>query len=288
MQVISPRKRADHAIVVSLAKTGTNLVANLMRALGYHCVGQGLRETYQEIDEKLAGWSSRTPANKGGLWHSDDLVRLIHEFPPHTCLFLHRIDFSPSLLDWCLCYEPPLLFNYRDPRDALLSLMNYLLLRANDRFTELPWNYIHAQILSAISDPDQQLSYAIQHMDRHIVTFREHSWLLYHPNVCKISYERLVGANGGGDDQLQRSVVADVMGHVGMRGDPASLARGLYNPGARTFHQGKVQGWAGIFNEQHVRAFERKYADILATYGYPLHPVTALHAVASANLAHER
>jgi hypothetical protein len=266
-------EKAPYVVVVSLAKSGTNLVANLMRSLGYKCIGHGLRDSYEELWEKLARFGSSTDNPKDGFSHPDRMLKVLKEYPKYTCLFVHRMEIGSHLLEWCTSNEPRFFYNYRDPRDTLISLVNYLLLRASDHYTEMPWNMIHASILAGFKDSDEQMMFAIQNMESHTARFRNHAWMLHHPSVCKIAYEKLVGPLGGGNSGMQRSTVRDVMLHLGISGgDVEPLLDSLYDRNTRTFYKGRIGAWKDVFTQAHISEFERKYADILSVYGYSGRP----------------
>ncbi len=103
-----------------------------------------------------------------------------------------------------------MLFNYRDPRDSLLSLVNYLLQRANEPYSQFASNVIFAEILEAMPSASAQLDFAIAHMGEHVEKYSRNSWLLFHPLVAKLSFEELVGADGGGSESQQRATILRV------------------------------------------------------------------------------
>ena len=111
-----------YVVVVSLQKCGTNLVARMMSdAFGCHCVGHGIRDSFDEILARLhakepGASDSRSLFSRPGL-----MLDVLREYPPQTCMFLHGLKVGSHLLDWCSTREPRILFNYRDPRDSLLS-----------------------------------------------------------------------------------------------------------------------------------------------------------------------
>ena len=111
-----------YVVVVSLQKCGTNLVARMMSdAFGYHCVGHGIRDSFDEILARLhakepGASDSRSLFSRPGL-----MLDVLREYHPHTCTVLHGLQVGSHLLDWCSTREPRILFNYRDPRDSLLS-----------------------------------------------------------------------------------------------------------------------------------------------------------------------
>lgn len=195
------------------------------------------------------------------------MVRL-EGYDKPTCLFLHRLDIGSYLQEWCETGRFQIFYNYRDPRDALISLICYLSGEANQEYTKLPWNMVYASILATMPSFDDRLSFAISHMGLHTNKYRDFVWLYYHPKVCKIAYEDLVGPRGGGSTATQKDVLDRVARHLGVTSTDCSESSELYDPAGRTFRQGAIGQWMNVFKANHVREFSQRYGDILRTYGY--------------------
>ncbi|MFD1129533.1 hypothetical protein ACFQ3J_15275 [Paenibacillus provencensis] len=58
--------------------------------------------------------------------------------------------------------------------------------------------FIFAEILKAMPSASVQLDFAIEHMGEHVEKYSQNSWLLFHSSVAKLSFEELVGTEGGG------------------------------------------------------------------------------------------
>lgn len=167
-----------HIVVVSPQKSGTNLVARMMAdAFGYRCIGHGIRDSFDEVLTRLHAKDPGVSDRRSLFSRPDMLFEVLREYPPQTCLFLHGLKVGSHLLDWC-SKEPPILFNYRDPRDSLLSLVNYLLQRANEPYSQFARNLIFAEILKAMPSASAQLDFAIAHMGEHVEKYSQNSWLL--------------------------------------------------------------------------------------------------------------
>lgn len=256
-----------YVVVVSLQKSGTNLVARLMRdAFGYRCIGHGIRESFDEVQERLR---VRGGATERGSRFSDPglMLDVLHDYPPGTCLFLHGLEVGGHLSGWTATKEPPILFNHRDPRDSLLSLVNYLLQRANDPYSPFARNTIYGEILASMPDPAAQLDFAIEQMGDHVEKFTRNSWMLFHPAVATLSFEELVGADGGGSRSAQEASVRRIADFLECT--PRQQDVQLYDPSVRTFHRGQVGAWREQFTATQVATFARLHGDVLRTYGYP-------------------
>lgn len=322
--------RAERVLVVSLQKSGTHLIAELMKNLGYVVWGSisvgeeddfpfdreardlaasmvlsplqrlGLRlvrfsSLYDRITEKAlmllaVSWAERlgTPwPSRHGYAHLHFLYRhprllglsahSIEDTPSKTCMITQELPLGRTdglfIKHWNRTGKPAIIFNYRDPRDVKLSFINYLTGKTasgeHDGYAEY---FVYEKILHALADDDERLMHAILdpgfpgHRD-----FEESLWMLKHPGVCKVSYEELVGASGGGSDEKQLAAVARVLEHLGIEEEPDKVSQGIYTSKSRTFHKGRIGKWRTAFKPEHHRAFNKRFSDLLKLYGYPLH-----------------
>jgi len=166
---------------------------------------------------------------------------------------------------WISESQPPLVFNYRDPRDVLVSLTHYLLASPSPNY----WLMATASILKSLSTMHQRLDYLIRCTPRFLdLAFRQHLWLLFHPAVCKVSFEELVGPRGGGSAIAQAWAVLKLMDHLSVEGDPESIASTLFSNEARTFRKGQIGSWRAEFSPGNIMEFNKRFGDLLKLYGY--------------------
>ncbi|MBV1849979.1 sulfotransferase domain-containing protein [Catellatospora tritici] len=255
-------------VVVSLQKSGTNLVARMMAdAFGYRCIGHGIRDSFDELLTRLHAKEPGVSDRRSLFSRPGMMLDVLEEYPPRTCLFLHGLEVGSHLLNWCSTREPRILFNYRDPRDSLLSLVNYLLQRANEPYSQFARNVIFAEILEAMPSASAQLDFAITHMGEHVEKYNRNSWLLFHPSVAKLSFEELVGTDGGGSESQQRATIRRVGEFLGIA--PRDEEPRLFDSSVRTFFRGQIGAWRDVYSPEQTRTFGRLYGDVLRTYGYP-------------------
>lgn len=263
----------SHIVVVSLQKSGTNLAARMMTdAFGYRCIGHGIRDSFPELLTRLHAKEPGVSDRRSLFSRPDMLFEVLREYPPQTCLFLHGLKVGNHLLNWCSNGGPPILFNYRDPRDSLLSLVNYLLQRANEPYSQFAKNLIFAEILNSMPSASAQLDFAIAQMGEHVEKYSENSWLLFHPSVAKLSFEELVGTEGGGSESQQRATILRVGEFLGIK--PRDEELRLFDSSTRTFYRGQIGAWRDVFSPEQTRTFGRLYGDVLRTYGYLENPDT--------------
>jgi hypothetical protein len=257
-----------YVVVVSLQKSGTNLVARMMAdAFGYHCVGHGIRDSFDDILGRLRAKDGGASDRRSLFSRPGLMLDVLQEYPPQTCMFLHGLEVGSHLLDWCSTKEPHIIFNYRDPRDSLLSLVNYLLQRANDPYSPFARNAIFAEILESMPSASAQLDFAIGQMGEHVEKYTRNNWLLFHPSVANVSFEELVGTDGGGTESQQLATVRRIGDFLGTT--PRDQDLRLFDSSARTFFRGQVGAWREVFSAEQTRTFGRLHGDVLRTYGYP-------------------
>ncbi len=261
--------RAPFIAVVSLHKSGTHILGRLAEKLGFQPFGIGIQVG-----------PPPGPYHDWCEWEEEEFDRL----PEGTAYFSHTLPlvylrkpgerYRRLLLRWAEA-KFPLIFNYRDPRAILCSVMRYGMNRiVGDASFHSAWIQILGEVLEAIPDDDRRLTRTIELMTDYMHRqFRDNLWLLRHPEVCKTCYEGLAGPLAGGDADRQRKMVASVMIHLGVSGCPGDIAAELFSRKVRTFSRGRVDGWIEDFHEHHLLEFNAKYGDILAAFGYSQLPL---------------
>ncbi len=275
--------KAESPVFVTVQKGGTNLVVNFVKALGYTPFGDGVKESYARTHETL---KKHKKTRRDG---SIPFNFLVEKFgTDNTALFTHGMKLEPdttvrdlggditisegatndptgALWTWINKKTPPIVFFYRDPRDVLVSLIHYLLGNYSTNY----WLSTTSQILRSLPTMQERIDYIIKCVPRFLdIAFRQHLWLLHHPNVCKVSFENLIGTKGGGNEFDQLIAVSKMMIHLSIHGDVKSIAKSLYSTKARTFRKGKIGDWQNHFSEKNIKNFTEKYNDILELYGY--------------------
>lgn len=99
-----------------------------------------------------------------------------------------------------------------------------------------------------------------------------HAYLpwLKEPNVCLIRFENLVGAKGGGSDELQYKEIQKIAKHLGVKLSDERIKQitsGLFG-GTRTFRSGQIGGWKKCFSPEIKTNFKRVAAKLLIELGY--------------------
>jgi len=319
--------RAQRVILISLMKSGTHLVKELMVTLGYRMYGHVRVEpqiqpvldadtrwrvaamvygdeeaaslksrpepafndaSYRAWEALAWAWQARFGINIGNLYTREladtGLVEQARrrtagssftQTPPGICWTFHEFDIrnidGAFLREWAETGEPRIVFNYRDPRDILLSLVNFLCGRTRhglSTFNNLP---IYSSILLAKPSISERLTYALTDdlFPCQATDFRRMLWLLHHPGVCKVSFEELVGPAGGGSAESQIRATARLTGFLGMPGRSAEeVTARLFNRDAFSFYRGQIGAWRTVFTAEHCRLAEQRFGEVLSAYGY--------------------
>jgi hypothetical protein len=319
--------QAQRVVIISLMKSGTHLLQELMVALGYGMYGAGVRlrpeilpvldsetrwqvarlvydeetvaslkacseEHFTEVTDR--GWDALSwswhirLAQPLTVWYSREMldagfVEQVHrravgsgfaETPPGVCWVFNQLDITRVdgrfLHDWTKSGEPKIIFNYRDPRDIILSMVNFLSNRTGRGFSNYNDFLVFSDILKSKATLDEQLTYALT--DPFFPPQRDFQrmiWLLNHPNVCKTSFEELVGPRGGGSAESRDDTLTRIFEFLGVTGrKPADVAERLFNPDVFSFYRGQIGGWREVFTPEHQRLADDRFGDVLQLYGY--------------------
>lgn len=315
----------ERVLVVSLMKSGTHLIQELMVALGYGIYGQSrigpdirpllnddtlnrvARMVYEEAAMAVAteagsaglseagtrawealGWAWQLRlgmplANRYGV----DLINMeliaqavrrtaasgFFETPSGVCWILPELDVTridgQFLREWSTTGLPKVIFNYRDPRDVLLSMVNFLAGRTTQGIGNFSEFQPFSRILQSKPSLDEQLTYALTDPSfPGLEPFRRSLWLLHHPDVCKISFEELVGSQGGGTVEAQHTAVERIIQFVGSSVPADTVTGRLFRRDAFSFFRGEVGAWRTAFTDVHHRLFADRFGEIPAAYGY--------------------
>lgn len=212
-----------------------------------------------EIRPELQGAWREIRKLKGATLFAPRLVVSTHVFPWDAARW--------TLLDaWGRTGAPAIVYGYRDPRAAIVSMIKFL--GQDEKMARHPMVQVYRPILQELGSMDRMLSFAISDPAFPFRdAYRQNRWMLYHPNVLKLRFEDLVGEEGGGSRASQQAAIESWARFLAVDVPTEKLAEGLFGD-TKTFHKGRVDSWRDAFKEHHLRAFEREFGDVLADYGY--------------------
>jgi hypothetical protein len=164
-----------------------------------------------------------------------------------------------------------LVFNMiRDPRDNVISLVNYLM---KQRHHLLHRHYARLgsddeRILATITGfEDEQGKPVIRDMG-----WRLNNWVGWdhEDKVTNLRFESLIGPKGGGDRDAQLGEINKMLHILGINDHQLTeiIAEKAFDTGVHSFRQGRVQGWKGVFTDEHKSAFKSVANWALVHYGY--------------------
>lgn len=157
----------------------------------------------------------------------------------------------------------------RDPRDIAVSHFNYV--------TYIDYTHPSHQYFKSLPDDDARLMAVIEGVDGIVqpiwrVLEQYRPWLTA-DGVLVVRFEHLIGARGGGDDQLQMRTVSDIARHLNIPIDETQLSMicsEIYSETSPTFRKSQIGDWGKVFKPEHITAFMRSAGEYMKYYGYPV------------------
>lgn len=324
-KTVCHRGRAERVLLVSLMKSGTHLIQELIVALGYgvygssrippenrpvlddatlrriadmvydddvsslvsHAGGPVLREAGQKAWEAL-GWAwqirlgmpleSRygTELTNAGLIQQalrKTARSAFAQTPANVCWVATELDIKKVdggfLSEWSATGEPRIIFMYRDPRDITLSMVNFLSGKTAQGYGNYSEFRVFNRILTAKPSLAEKLTYALTDpafpgMD----DYQRSLWLLHDPNVCKVTFEELVGPQGGGSTTAQQTAVARIVEFLGVDADAHEISSRLFRRDSFTFYKGQIGSWREAFGPEHKAMVASRLGAVIDQYGY--------------------
>lgn len=322
-----PQKtKAERIILISMMKSGTHLITELLTALGYRMHGhvRVRPETKPVLDtdtrwriarmvhdqEKLTelkaldepafidatdqawealawSWKLRWGMPLVNQYSTElidtGLVRQAYnrtmgssftETPPDICWVLHEFDIrkidGAFLRDWSHTGEPRIIFNHRDPRDVILSMVNFASGQTRGGLSAINNLQAFSSILLSKPTLEERLTYALtdESFPCQVGDYKRMFWLLNHPNVHTTSFEDLVGPSGGGSAEAQLRTTKNLIDFLGAPDSADDLVKNLFNRDAFTFFRGQIGSWQNDYTPEHRRIADSRFAEILPLYGY--------------------
>lgn len=195
------------------------------------------------------------------------------DLPEDSCWILHQLPLTkvaPDFLQsWAQTASPRIILNYRDPRDVLLSMVTFLSEDCGRGIGGFADHQMYAGILRAAGSVEDRLTIALEDPQfPGAAAFAEAVWLLRHPQVCRVSFEDLVGEQGGGSRDRQHDAVNRILNFLEVDADPAAVAEKIFNRRSFTFRQGRIGRWQKHLTPRHLELFEARYGRLLDLYGY--------------------
>lgn len=234
-------------LIVSLQKSGTHLIQNVMKDAGFHGIGVGKdcrMSHFFGLKDNQYLWSHFAP--------SDEVQMALEEG-------------SQSLY---------IIFNFRDPRDVLVSWFHWLHPKS-DKSMHLHLDYMK-KVYSHFTD-DELINIFIRN-DKFreaeynpLEHFRLSRVLYFHPRVLNVRYEDLVGSGGGGTDEKQLQTIDNIFKYLEFNGiDLHQISKKVFDRNSATFRKGIIGEYKKTLSIEQIRLFNKLHGDIIRQYGYEL------------------
>jgi hypothetical protein len=195
--------------------------------------------------------------------------------PQGLCWFLHSLDLDrldPWFVRcWSESAEPPVIFLYRDPRDVLVSMVNFLGETEPGGLGAFADDHAYAGIMRTATVEERLLIALTDPGFPALDGFERGAWLLRHPHVCAVAFEDLIGPDGGGARARQMRAITRLASHLGATTDPATIeavAGTVFDRTAHTFRSGRVGGWRECFTPTVNALFDARYGRLTRLYSY--------------------
>lgn len=238
-----PKKKV---LLVSIQKSGTHLVKKVLEYAG-------LKGKYREI---VGLKDFKGLKNNEFLWShfcpSDDIQAALEK----------NDDYK-------------IIFNFRDPRDVIVSWFHWT--HPNNQKTIHAHMDFMQQVYSNFTD--EQLMDMFIRCDKlrpdeynPLEYFRLCRVLLFHPSVCKVRFEELIGQRGGGNSKLQVQTIHKIYDYLNIEQvSSQECADKLFSKKSLTFRKGKINQFKKNLKRSELVLLQKLHGDILAQYGYEIY-----------------
>jgi hypothetical protein len=273
-------------LINSLPKSGTHLLAKAVEILGYkeHFEPGEITETplffnYREVRKRL---EDKTESDQniivGALTpcyvDSATFRHWLNLISPKQYILGH-IPWTPILMPILSELNYQQVFIIRDPRAVLVSLIPFVLDTG-----KMPGRHFLEDDFSLMS-ATQRLDFILEggYAEKagvEIKNFAEvyRSMLPWRneENCLFIHFEDLVGEKGGGTKEKQEAVVNKICSYLDIPFDDTIVSQlgEIYNPGARTFRTGKIDGWKNSMNTEDVEKLNIYCQPLCEEAGYTI------------------
>lgn len=266
---MSPERKP--VFFTSVPKCGKNLIYSFYFELGLKRWNWGdAPAVLQQAYFSRHGVQSYVFPNAGSVSELDraaavgSVIEQLREMPADTIAHNHFLP-EPELVDHIVREKTPTVFICRDPRDALLSMLNFARTKQTPRHV--------SDMLAPLSDEDALL-FLLEGGGR-LVPFADyfdayHGWLSA-PGVEVLRFEDVVGVRGGGDDQRQQRACLALGALAGLAAEDSRIARArekTFNVQAGTFFRGQVGAWKEGLPQLVQSRFEKVAGWLLPRWGY--------------------
>lgn len=262
--------------VNALPKSGTNLVAKALQLFGY--MDRGYLDSGLVLRSKFSARVRRIywcPAFRNGYLLGIDTPVEVRRAPIDRLLmnvgdggFLtahcgYTVDLLRQVLEKGFA---PIIVT-RDPRAVLASFVSYV---SNERVKHPLYSVFNRlepreRFVSALYGICSQKG-TLQPMKVRCMALEE--WIK-HPDVLHVTFEDLVGSQGGGSKDTQLELMGKICRFLDIsEGKIDVVVDNVFGAGRHTFRKGLIDSWRGEIPDDVVSLANIELADILDAWGY--------------------
>lgn len=208
---------------------------------------------------------------KEAVMHLDDfpnprkgIESVIKAFERNGFMVAH--NFNLKMINFLVKKGVKIIFLLRDPRDQLISMMNWM--------REGQWNWLK---VARIRDQNKQID--------ELITGSRYGWKcvedcilerasvvhkLSPDTIYYVYFENLVGVEGGGTLEQQIEEIQNLANFLKIEltiDEITTIANSIYG-NSGTFRTGQIGTWKKYFTQRHKDSFKRRYNKYLRWYGY--------------------
>jgi len=271
--------KSGRACFISIPKCGKNVIHTFFGALGLMRSEIDLSGAVQYTHAKHLETLYRSGAPVPARPSVKEILEALELLRPQFVQFLDAVGrtpqgtwvnqhfaFNTELHSALRKADVPIVFLYRDPRDCVVSMANFLVSRGEpaDWLPKLPSRDLDTALAFFLTGDDERLPF-----DQVFDSYR--GWF-HAEGVLVLRFEDIIGPKGGGREAVQIDRLTALARHIGWEGTAEHLIRaisGSFNPTAGTFFKGQIGSWRKDFSPSVLRLFEQTGGeDLLVSWGY--------------------
>lgn len=236
----------SHFIVYTVPKCGSHLLASCLYLLT------------KKKNQFLPTWPVQSK--------EDCIAHLQHLGTSHYEMSHER--YRPEAWDWWRSLNIRGLFVIRDPRDASISMANWIV--KGGVYPEDSTLYKWFITLTH----NEQIRWVIKHVNGRGMTqlYQARLGWMMNDNVLTVRFEDLIGPRGGGTEPAQLHTVRRIAHFLDLKVGNETLvhtARHMHgHEDSPTFHKGKMGVWVDIFDEETKTLAKEAFGELLISLGY--------------------
>lgn len=290
--MIYTQVQTGRVLINSLPKSGTHLLAKAIEILGYkeHFEMSNSSDTpiflnYKNVKKKLKDQTSientgdsSEKISVGALtpcYVQTSTLRYWLDIIPQNRYILGHIPWTPVLRPILRDLNYHHLFIIRDPRAVVVSLIPFILdtgKMPGSHFLEEDFNLMSlTERFNFVLEGGYAPKAGVE-----IKSFAEVycSMLAWHndPSCLFVRFEDLVGEQGGGNFEKQKDAIKSIALHLGIpfEGYIDSKLQEIYDPSARTFRIGKIDGWKSSMDAESLERLNEYCKPLCQEAGYEI------------------